>query len=222
MNMPLTASTSVRPEEITEAMHWRYATRVFDKERKVPEEDVRLLTEVLRLSPSSIGLQPWKFILVKDPQLRQRLRNSSLGQAQITDASHLFVLCSLNEMSTSYVDRMIAFEKETLGYPDTMLAAFRPHAIAYIEAMSREQLKEWMAEQTYIALGFLLSACAMLRIDACPMEAFDRGQADKLLQLDKYGVGSRTLVAIGYRSAGDRHAQDKKVRFPIEEVFITI
>lgn len=222
MDHALLAASPVTPLEIIEALNWRYATKGFDPDRKVSDDDMNLFLESLRLAPSSIGLQPWKFIVVKDKKLRQELRKAAIDQRQVTDASHLIVLCARKEIDADYVDKMIAFEQRELGYDATMLKGFRPIAVSYIEGMSKEQRKEWMADQVYIALGFLLSACAMLRVDACPMEAFDREQADKLLGLDKHGVTSRTLVAIGYRSFSDRHALDKKVRLPKEDIVVTI
>jgi nitroreductase len=222
MDSALLAASSVTPLEIAEALNWRYATKVFDPGRKVLEEDMDLLTEALRLSPSSIGMQPWMFFVVKDVKLRQELRKAAVDQPQVTDASHLLVLCSRKEIDADYFDRVLALEQRELRREVTPLKTFRPVAVSYIESMSIEQRREWMAEQVYIALGFLLSACAMLRIDACPMEAFDRDQADKVLGLDKYGVTSRTLVTIGYRSSRDHHAQDKKVRFPKSEIVVTI
>jgi nitroreductase len=222
MEHTLLAPHPVAPVDLMEALNWRYATKRFDVERKVSQDDINVLLEVLRLAPSSIGLQPWKFILVEDTEKRKELYKLSLDQSQITDASHLLLLCARNNMDEAYIDKLITYEQKALGYEATMLQAFRPHAVAYIKTMSEHQLKEWMSEQVYIALGFLLSACAMLRIDACPIEAFDRHQTDKLLDLPKLGISSRTLVAIGYRSMQDHHALDKKVRFRKEDIFVSM
>lgn len=218
----LLSPTAIHSTELINALNWRYATKIFDKNKKVPGETIDALLEVLRLSPSSIGLQPWKFILIKDEDVRRQIMDLSMDQSQITDASHLLLLCSLNDMDVKYIDKLITYDKEVCKNDRSAYADFRPHAVDYLNAMSKPQLREWMAEQTYIALGFLLSACAMFRIDACPMEAFDREKTNQLLKLDQYGVNCRTLVAIGYRSTDDHHAFNKKVRFPKEEVIVTI
>lgn len=218
----LLSPSAIHSSQLMNALNWRYATKVFDKTKKIPGDTINLLLEVLRLSPSSIGLQPWKFILIENEQTRSRIRDLSLQQSQITDASHLLLLCSLNDMTVANIDKLIAYDKEICKNERSAYAGFRPHAIAYIEAMPKPQLREWMAEQVYIALGFLLSACAMLRIDACPIEAFDREQTNQLLQLDKFGISCRTLVALGYRSDSDEHALNKKVRFPVEDLVIRV
>lgn len=95
-------------------------------------------------------------------------------------------------------------------------------ALNYINSKSKEELKEWLGQQVYIALGFLLATCAMLHIDACPIEAFDHARVNKLLGLHEMGIESRAAVAIGYRSEKDQHAKDKKLRWPKAEVFIKI
>ncbi len=212
----------IRATVLLEALNWRYATKIFDKTQKLTEEELNTLLEVLRLAPSSIGLQPWKFVIIRNEQIRNRVKAFSLDQSQITDASHLLLLCAFNDMDASHIDKLIAYEKSLSKNGRSMYESFRSHAIAYIETMPKEQLKEWMAQQVYIALGFLLSACAVLNIDACPIEAFDRDKVNNLLGLDKYGINCRTLVALGHRSANDLHAQDKKIRFQPADVFITI
>lgn len=174
------ATTVINTPLIIEALNWRYATKIFDRSLKVPDEQMAALTEVLRLSPSSIGLQPWKFIVIRDEKIRKQIQEYSLGQVQITDAPHLLLICSFNDMDVQHIDKLIACDKTASQNEHSAYEDFRPYAISYINGMSREQLKEWMAEQAYIALGFLLSACAMLRIDACPMEAFDREKTNQL------------------------------------------
>lgn len=218
----LLSPSAIHETVLLEALNWRYATKIFDKSKKLDEKQVATLLEALRLAPSSIGLQPWKFILINDKTVRSRIKEYSLDQTQITDASHLLLLCSFNDMNAAHIDRLVSYDKEVCKNDHSAYEDFRPHAIAYIESMPKARLKEWMAEQAYIALGFLLSACAMLRIDACPIEAFDREKTNSFLELDKYGVNCRTLVALGHRSENDRHALDKKVRFKSEDVFLTI
>lgn len=215
-------SSAIDSSQLIDALNWRYATKIFDDTKNIPDETIKLVLDVLRLSPSSIGLQPWKFVLIENQQTRSRIQNLSLHQLQITAASHLLLLCSFNDMDETHIDKLISYDRDVCKNERSAYADFRPHAIAYIQTIPKPQLQEWMAEQVYIALGFLLSACALLRIDACPIEAFDREKTNQLLELDKYGISSRTLVALGYRSTDDEHAGNKKVRFPIEELLIRI
>ena len=211
----------IKPLSILNALNWRYATKIFDKNKIVPDDTFELLLESLRLSPSSIGLQPWKFIVVTNKTIRQQMMELSMQQTQITDASHLIVLCSLQTLDERYLDSLIAYEKfQNNGH--SSLEQFETVALSFIKSKSNEQLRQWLAEQVYIALGFLLSACAMLHIDACPMEAFDHGKVNKLLDLHKLGIESRVAVAIGYRAANDEHAKQNKLRWPKKDVVITI
>ena len=101
----------IKPLSILNALNWRYATKIFDKNKIVPDDTFELLLESLRLSPSSIGLQPWKFIVVTNKTIRQQMMELSMQQTQITDASHLIVLCSLQTLDERYLDSLIAYEK---------------------------------------------------------------------------------------------------------------
>lgn len=213
--------SGVRPILIENALNWRYATKVFDNRKKVPEEKLELLLQSLRLSPSSIGLQPWKFVIIHKKTMRKELYRLSMQQTQMMDASHLILLCSLKNINVTYVNHLIELEKKQ-NDGESHLEAFKPYIMSFIESKPPDQIREWMAQQVYIALGFLLETCAMLHIDACPMEAFDHQKANRLLQLSSYGVESRVAVAIGYRSEKDAYSKIKKLRWPKDEVIITI
>lgn len=213
--------TCIKPDLLMHCIHWRYATKVFDKEKKVSEAKLNVLLETLRLSPSSLNLQPWKFVVVNDPKVRSKLRRYSMQQPQITDASHLVVLCSRTKIDAAYVDHLMEIEKSQ-EESKASLERFRAYVLSYIASQTKNELYHWLAEQTYIALGFLLSVCAMMHIDACPIEAFNREKFNEVLDLDQWELEARTAVAIGYRSANDPHARDKKVRLHKEEVILTI
>lgn len=213
--------TGIKPSLIEDALHWRYATKVFNSHEKVAEDKFALLLESLRLSPSSIGLQPWRFVIVKKQSIRKEMFHLSMQQSQMVDASHLVLLCSLKNIDASYINKLIDLDKEQ-NEGVSHLEDFKAYALSYIESKPKDELKEWMAQQVYIALGFLLCTCALLHIDACPMEAFDHAKADKLLSLSEYGVESRVAVAIGYRSEKDEYARTKKLRWKKEDVVFTV
>ncbi|HEY1022587.1 MAG TPA: NAD(P)H-dependent oxidoreductase [Flavisolibacter sp.] len=213
--------TGLLPKRIAQAMHWRHATKVFDKEKLVPDDQIDLLLETLRLSPSSIDMQPWKFLVINNKAVRKQLQSLAMNQPQVTEASHLFLLCSLEKIDGAYYERLVQLEKQENGQHSS-LAIFRSMAMAFIESKDSRELRHWMAEQVYIALGFLLSTCALLHIDACPIEGFDHAKVNKLLGLHNLGIESRIMVAIGYRPERSEYRNMPKLRWPKEEVVLTI
>lgn len=205
--------------QLLEKLQWRYATKQFDTSRKVSDEDLHNIMEATRLAPSSFGLQPWKFIVVKNPEIRQKLRESA-PQAQVTDSTALVVLCSLKEMTPAHVQKYIDSIASTRHVDAVNLEGFKQMMLGFIANKSQDDLRGWMARQVYIALGTLLTACAVNDIDACPMEGFDPQKFNEILELDTYGVESSVICAIGYRDEKDPMAQMGKVRFAPEEVII--
>jgi len=206
--------------DIIKALNWRYATKKFDTEKKVSEEDLNEILEAGRLAPSSYGLQPWKFVVVTDPELRKKLREHAWNQPQITDASHLIVLATRTDVDENYVKRYvdeIAKQRKTTvealkGYQDMMTGD--------VKGRSKDAVLEWSKHQSYIALGFLLFAAAQKHIDACPMEGFDPAKFDEVLELKKHNLASTVLCTIGYRAADDKASQNLKVRFDQKDIVI--
>lgn len=213
--------TAIQPEVIEQAMHWRNATKVFGKDRMVPDDKIDLLLETLRLSPSSIDLQPWKLLVIKNKAVRKQLQVLAMNQPQVTEASHLFLLCSLEILDSAYYERLVQLEKQENGQHSS-LAIFRSMAMAFLESKDTKEIRHWMAEQVYIALGFLLSGCALMHIDACPIEGFDHAKVNKLLGLHDMGIESRIMVAIGYRPEKAEYSNKPKLRWPKKEVVLTI
>ncbi|MBF0491103.1 MAG: NAD(P)H-dependent oxidoreductase [Candidatus Omnitrophica bacterium] len=201
-------------------LNWRYATKKFDYSKKVSKQDLEDLLEVLRLSPSSFGLQPWKFIVVKNEALRQEIRKNSWDQPQVTDASDLIVLCSLKTMDRDVVKKFINTIAETWKVSPESLAGYEQKMLGSIKAKSPEEISNWMKRQVYIALGMLLSACAQKKIDACPMEGFIPKKVDEILGLEAQGLESVVMCPIGYRASDDSYAVLKKVRLDKSKVLI--
>lgn len=209
--------------QLLERLNWRYATKQFDPDRKINAQDWATLEDVLQLSPSSGGLQPWKFIVVTDPATRQRLRPASYGQPQITDASHLVVFASKDNLSETDVDAHIQNVAKTRGVPAESLAQFRGMLVGgIVNSMNEPARNAWARNQTYIALGNLLASAALLGIDACPMEGFDRAQYDEILGLKAKGYSSAVIATLGYRLPTDGYAAAPKVRFPKEQVILNV
>lgn len=201
-------------------LNWRYATKKFDPARKISIEHFSYLLEVLRLSPSSFGLQPWKFIIVKEPVLRKELRLHAWNQPQVTDADTLIVFCALKTMDEKYVKNFVDRMVQVRGVSRESLLGYEQMMMGSIKGRNPESIFQWMKNQVYIALGFFLNECAHLKIDACPMEGFDAKKFDEILGLTQQGLESVVLCAVGYRAPGDHYADLKKVRFDKNEVFI--
>jgi len=221
---------SSKNNDVTRALYWRYATKKFDSKRKVSDDDVAILAESLRLAPSSMGVQPWKFLLISDKKIKDRLSAACYGQQQIKDVSHVFVICSIKELTGEYLSRY--FESVRTANPEkslvgkaaqaARLAGYRKMIEGYALSMGKARTSEWCKEQAYIALGFLLFACAHLNIDSCPIEGYNKAEVEKLLGLPEKGLQVATVVPVGYRAKDDSHARESKVRFRKEELFLEI
>ncbi len=213
----------IENQQLLESLNWRYATKQFDPNRKISPEDWSTIEEALRLSPSSYGLQPWKFLVIENPELRQQLLPVSYGQQQVVDASHLVVLATKTNLTEADVDAHIAKISETTGAPADALAPLRGMMVGSIVAgKSEQERKEWAFNQTYIALGNLLTSAALLGIDACPMEGFSRDEYDRILGLPEQGLHAAVIAPLGYRSTEDKYGNAPKVRFDREQVIQTL
>jgi nitroreductase len=208
--------------EFLSKLNWRYAVKGFDATKKIPADQLENLLEALRLAPSSYGLQPWKFVVVENVELREKLKAASWGQGQTTDASHLLVLCRKESVDQAEIDRFIQTTASERGQELTELDAYKKMMEGGILSMDAARQEVWASKQVYLALGVLLSACASADIDACPMEGFDSAQYDQILDLPGKGLRSVVVCAVGYRSADDKYAMAKKVRYPKDEVIVRL
>lgn len=207
---------------LLDKLNWRYATKVFDPSRKVSENDLNFLKEAIRLSVSSYGLQMYKVLIVENPEIRKALRKASWDQAQITDASHLFVFCNYTRNHDQLVDDYIQLVIDTQMTENIQgLKKYGESIKSSIANMTTEARKSWAEKQTYLALNNLIVACADRQIDSCPMEGFDEPEYNRLLGLDEMGLNASVIAPVGYRSNRDKTQGRKKVRKPIKELFLT-
>jgi len=214
---------TINNEQLLSRLNWRYATKQFDTARKISPADWATLEDALLLTPSGGGLQPWQFIVVTDPAVRARLAPASYGQAQINDASHLIVFAAKQDFSEADVDAHLKNLATIQGAPIEALAPLRGMLVgSVVKAMDENARNAWARNQAYIALGNLLNSAALLGIDVCPMEGFDRAQYDEILGLKAQGLASAVIATLGYRLPTDKYANAPKVRFPKEQVFIRI
>jgi len=206
--------------EYLEKLNWRYATKQFDLNKKLDEEQLQFIKDVLRLSPSSVGIQPWKFIIVTDPVICQKLREKAYGQPQFTDASAIVIFCSLKELNQNHITKVIASTSDIRQQSVESLQGYQEMMMGLLKSKNPEQLREWSSDQLYIALGMLLSACAVVGIDTCPMEGFDRVGFDQVLQLEKENCTAYVACAIGFRSPADKYSLAAKARLSEAEIIL--
>ncbi|HXD86988.1 MAG TPA: NAD(P)H-dependent oxidoreductase [Urbifossiella sp.] len=210
---------AIAPETALARLQWRYATKKFDPTKKIPAEVWSVLEQSLQLAPSSTGLQPWKFAVVTDPAVRQKLHAAAYNQPQVLDCSHLVVICAKAPPTIADAERHVARTAEVHGVSVESLEKFRGMVVGVADKPA-DEASAWAARQAYIALGMFLTTAAMIGVDACPMEGFDPPKFDEILGLAKHGVKSFALAAAGYRVPGDKYATAPKVRLPIDEVII--
>lgn len=211
--------TDDRNATIEGALSWRYATKRFDASRRISEKDWSTLEQCLRMSPSSFGLQPWHFVVVKDPETRKRLQPHSWNQPQIVEASHLVVLAARRSIDERFVDSHLSNIANTRGVAVETLAPYRQLIVTFVEELTqRGEIEHWATRQVYLALGFLLSNAPLLGIDACPIEGLEPAMYDDILDLPSEGYATKVACALGYRSAEDQYAHAKKVRYTRDEV----
>lgn len=207
--------------DLLRQLSWRYAVKKFDPTRRIPQQTWDALEQAAVLSPSSYGLQPWRFVVVDDPGVRARLREVSWNQSQITDASHMVVFARRAEVTPGDVEAHIARIIEVRKTTPTALNDLRRMMLESIHnpaTLPGGGMVAWTRSQVYIALGFFLSACAALGIDACPMEGFDPSKYDEVLGLPAQGFHSVVVATAGYRAADDWLSPLAKVRFPRDQV----
>lgn len=200
-------------------LKWRYAVQQFDSVRKITPDVWSALEHALVLTPSSFNLQPWKFFIVHDPDLRIKLRAASWNQPQITDASHLVVFAIKRDLGPVDADRHIQRVAEVQNVSLESLSRQHKSLTKFVSSGAYGlDLNVWAAKQVYIALGNFLTCAAMLGVDACPMEGLDPKQYDTILGIDTQGYHTVCAAAAGYRDPNDPDARLPKVRFPLKDV----
>jgi nitroreductase len=214
--------TRLATDQLLAALRWRYATRQFDASRKIPQDIWNALEESLVLTPSSFGLQPWKFLIVRDPAVRAKLQPESWDQPQVTEASHFIVLTARTDVTKADIDAWIAHMMEAQHKSADDLAPLKGMIAGFAETMSCEERHAWNVRQVYIALGQLLASAALLGIDACPMEGISTAAYDRILGLENSGYATCVACALGYRAADDKYAAAPKARFERSQVIRSI
>ncbi|MBT8316326.1 MAG: NAD(P)H-dependent oxidoreductase [Lutibacter sp.] len=205
-----------------ESLEWRYATKKFDPSKKLSKQQVETLKKAFNLTPTSFGLQPMKMIVISDKQLQEQFVEHSYFQRQVADASHLLVLCIDTDTTTKDINAYFDLEKEIRNVGEKVVADFRKQLIGMYEGQTLEEKQLSAIYQTYIALGNLMTVCAIEKIDACPLEGFVPKKIDELLNLKSLNLKSVLLLPVGFRAEDDIMNGLKKVRKPMNETIIEI
>jgi nitroreductase len=202
--------------------NWRYATKKFDTTKKISIQDLETLKEAIRLSASSFGLQPYRVLIIENPELRGKLQPAAWGQSQIVDASQLIVFANITNFGETEIDLSIANTTKTRGLPADALKGYGDFMKSKIVALPEDVRNTWASKQTYLALGNLMNAASELKIDVTPMEGFEPAQVNEILGLGKLGLNATLLATIGYRHEEDATQHYAKVRKSNEELFINL
>ena len=211
--------TPLAPGALDTALDWRYAVKTFDASRRIDAPTWAALENSLVMSPSSYGLQPWKFLVITGDALRAELRPHSWNQSQITDCSHLVVFLAKRTIEPADLDRLISSTSDTRGVPSEQLGFYREMMQKdLIDGPRSQAIERWASNQVYIALGTFMTAAALLGVDTCPIEGFSPADYDRILGLESSPYRSCVVCAAGYRDGSDKYAGLAKVRFAAEEL----
>ena len=205
--------------DIIDCYNWRYATKKFNPDKKIPNLDIELIKESIRLAPTSYGLQLFKVIVIENQTKKEELRKLSYNQSQVSDASHIFIFCNSTKVFEKDIDLYIKNKsiiqkipvEENKGYGDFLKKT--------LLKKDSEEISTWTKNQLYIALTHLMTACASLKIDSCPIEGFDNLKYNAFLDINKKSLNAGVVAAIGYRSESDNSQHEKKVRKSIKDIF---
>jgi nitroreductase / dihydropteridine reductase len=206
-----------------DALQWRYATKKFDPTKLVDPATVNRILTAGNLAASSLGLQLLKILVIENKELRQQLRTASYNQSQITDASHLFLICGEFDITPDRVEQQMQLFAKVREQDRSSLDGFYRSASSFISGFSSDlERKHWVSKQGYIVLGQMMMACAIEKVDACPMEGFQPDAYAEILNLKAMNLFPILGLPIGYRSVEDNFQRLKKVRQPMKDYVITI
>ena len=206
--------------DVLERLKWRYATKKFDASKRLSEEKLSILKESFNLTATSYGLQPLKMVILSNPDLKKLLVPITMDQAQVENASHVLVICTETKIDSDYIKDHFNLVVKIRSTPREILSSFEEYLVSSFSDKQSDELNIWSTNQAYLALGNLLTVCAIEKIDACPIEGFEPDKYDELLQLNEKGLQSVIVLAVGYRAEDDMFSGFDKVRRGVDEVII--
>lgn len=203
-------------------LEWRYAVKRFDETKMLPDEKIEVLKKAFNLTATSYGLQPIKLVVLADKKLQKELIRHSYDQPQVGQASHVFILCIEKNVDSRYIQSYFERVKQVRGTSDKILDPFKEALVQDFENKDRREIMAWATNQAYLAMGNLLTICAVEQIDSCPMEGFIPDEYDRLLDLGARGLTSVLVLPVGYRAKDDMFSEFKKVRRRIKDSIIDL
>ena len=210
---------TLNPDSLLAQLNWRYATKKFDATKKIAPALWAALEKSLILTPSSFGLQPWKFIVITNAEAKQKLVPVSWGQTQPADCSHHVVFAARTTLGEKEVDGFLDSIVATRGGTTEALKGYRDMMTGFAGKAAKEGwLREWAVRQVYIALGNFMTSAAVLGVDTCPMEGIEPANYDKILGLEGTEFATVVACSAGYRADDDKYASLAKVRFPASDM----
>lgn len=199
--------------DLIQMLQWRYATKKMNATRAVPQEKVDRILEAIRLAPTSSGLQPYEVIVVTNKAVREKIMQIANGQMQIVEGSHLLVFAAWDDYSSERIDMMFDLTNDERGFKSDGWEAYRKMLLSAYPPRGAETNFQHAARQAYIGLGVALVAAAEEQVDSTPMEGFNPGKLDEILDLRARGLRSVAILPLGYRDAtNDWLVNLKKVR----------
>ncbi|SKB57745.1 Nitroreductase [Malaciobacter marinus] len=202
-------------EEFLKAMDFRHACKVFDDTKKIPEEDLKFILEVARKSPSSFGMEPWKFLVVQNQELKEKIRPTCWNQVQITSCSDLVIVLAKIEdvkVESGVPEKRFGRRPMPQEKKDFYINLYANHLKDTLS--SDKNIYEWTARQTYIAVGNMMTAAAAIGVDSCPIEGFEKDKLEKILELDTTKYQVAMVLPFGYRL----NEQSDQLRLSFDEV----
>ena len=194
--------------EFEKAMHFRHACKLFDETKKMSQEDLDFILEAGRMSPSSCGMEQWKFVVIRDEKLKEAIRPIAWNQPQITTCSELVAILYKKQMrsTTPYIKGQY---KKLFG-ANEVADWYRD----FIDPMSDETLECWAMQQCHIAAANMMTAAAYIGIDSCPIGGYDKTALEDTLGIDKSLYGVALMIPLGYRGK----EQQPRIRSDISEL----
>ncbi|MBL4703622.1 MAG: NAD(P)H-dependent oxidoreductase [Flavobacteriales bacterium] len=208
--------------DIIENLKWRSATKKFDPSKKVSEADIETLIEAASLAPTSAGLQPFKLVIVRNQEIKAKMKAASYDQSQVVDASHVLVFAVQSEIGDRQIDDYLERVVEVRNVELASLAGYKEMISGFLSMKDDAAKQDWAARQAYIALGTLITAAAEMKIDICPMEGFDPMAIQEILDLKSKGLTPVVVLPVGYRADDDMYAKALKVRKSRENFVLNI
>lgn len=205
---------------ILDALEWRYAVKKFDDKASLTEQQILEVKNAFNLSASSYGLQPYKMIVVQNPDLKEKLVPASYGQKQISQSAALLVFAVRTDFGMDYIDRYFDLVSETRKISMDQLSAYKNFVKGVFEKKSKEEINTWAVKQVYLSMGHMLATLALMKIDSCPMEGIDPSAYDQVLGLEEQGLKTVVAMPIGVRDQEDPVALLPKVRKDISEIIV--